>query len=203
MWKKDGEATEGTPTASGTATPAAPASAASPSSTPAAGRSATIGKAITIKGEVSGDEDLLIQGRVDGSVELGAHAVTVGSEGRVTASITGRIVTVEGRVDGDIQAQERVVLRESSHVEGDITSPRLVLEDGAVFKGGVDMGEQKPAKTSKPSQSDSSSSTSTSSSSTPSGSAKKDGSDASNKAGSDSSKKDSSKARATAGASGD
>lgn len=102
---------------------------------------ATIGRSITIKGEVSGDEDLLIQGRVDGTVDLKQHAVTVGGEGRVNANITGRIVTVEGEVEGDLQAQEQVILRNSARVHGDIKAPRVVLEDGASFRGLVDMGD--------------------------------------------------------------
>ena len=102
---------------------------------------ATIGRSITIRGEVTGDEDLLIQGRVEGSVDLKQHAVTVGPEGEVKASIVGRVVTVEGRVEGDLSAEEQVILRSSSWVQGDITAPRVVLEDGARFRGGVDMGE--------------------------------------------------------------
>ena len=110
---------------------------------------ASIGRSITIRGEVSGDEDLLIQGRVDGSVTLPQQSVIVGKEGRVKAGITGRIVTVEGEVEGDLTAQEQVVLRSTARVRGDITAPRLVLEDGANFRGLVDMetpgaGEKKP-----------------------------------------------------------
>jgi cytoskeletal protein CcmA (bactofilin family) len=102
---------------------------------------ATIGRSITIKGEVTGDEDLLIQGRVDGSVNLKQHSVTVGPEGEVKADITGRVVTVEGSVEGNLSADEQVILRNSARVQGDIVAPRLVLEDGARFRGGVDMGE--------------------------------------------------------------
>jgi len=111
------------------------------STPPAGGPPAAIGRSIRIRGEVSGDEDLLIQGHVDGTVNLGQHAVTVGSEGEVKADITARLVTVEGRVVGDLTAQEQVILRGSARVEGDITAPRVVLEDGAKFRGGVDMGE--------------------------------------------------------------
>jgi cytoskeletal protein CcmA (bactofilin family) len=111
------------------------------STPPAGGPPAAIGRSIRIRGEVSGDEDLLIQGHVDGTVNLGQHAVTVGSEGEVKADITARLVTVEGRVVGDLTAQEQVILRGSARVEGDITAPRVVLEDGAQFRGGVDMGE--------------------------------------------------------------
>jgi cytoskeletal protein CcmA (bactofilin family) len=136
MWKKEENPT---PTA-------APRPEASPrpeplTPQPRSAERATIGRSITIRGEVTGDEDLLIQGRVDGSVDLKQHSVTVGSEGDVKASIIGRVVTVEGRVEGNINADEQVILRSSAWVQGDITAPRVVLEDGARFRGGVDMGE--------------------------------------------------------------
>jgi cytoskeletal protein CcmA (bactofilin family) len=102
---------------------------------------ATIGRSITIKGEVKGDEDLLIQGKVEGSVTLKEHAVTVGPEGEVKADIGARVITIEGKVDGNLSAQEQVILRTASRVQGNITSPRVVLEDGARFRGGVDMSE--------------------------------------------------------------
>jgi cytoskeletal protein CcmA (bactofilin family) len=141
MWKKDDDATEKAGQSAGS-TGTTPAPGGSPSASTRSTGTATIGSAIKIKGEVTGDEDLLIQGRVDGSVDLKEHSVTVGADGRVTASIVARVVTVEGRVDGDIEARERIVLRSSSQVEGDITAPRVVLEDGARFRGGVDMGDQ-------------------------------------------------------------
>jgi cytoskeletal protein CcmA (bactofilin family) len=102
---------------------------------------ATIGRSITIRGEVTGDEDLLIQGRVDGSVNLRQHSVTVGPEGEVKGDIVGRVVTVEGSVEGNLLADEQVILKRSSLVQGDIAAPRVVLEDGAHFRGGVDMGD--------------------------------------------------------------
>lgn len=138
MWKKDELPTpapepepvrRGETRAPETRTPVAP------------GERATIGRSITIKGEVTGDEDLLIQGRVEGSVDLKQHSVTVGPEGEVKASILGRVVTVEGSVEGDVSADEQVILRSSAFVQGDIVAPRVVLEDGARFRGGVDMGE--------------------------------------------------------------
>lgn len=109
--------------------------------TPSKGQSATIGRSITIRGEVTGDEDLMIQGRVEGSVNLKQHAVTVGPDGEVKADVAARVVTVEGKVEGNVSADEQVVLRTSASVKGDISAPRLVLEDGARFRGGVDMGE--------------------------------------------------------------
>jgi cytoskeletal protein CcmA (bactofilin family) len=103
---------------------------------------ATIGRSIRIKGEVRGDEDLLIQGRIEGSVNLEQHSITVGADGEVKASIVGRIVTVEGSVEGNLTADEQVILRGSAFVRGDIVAPRVVLEDGARFRGSVDMGEE-------------------------------------------------------------
>lgn len=111
---------------------------------------ATIGPSIQIKGDVSGDEDLLIQGRIDGTVNLKKHNVTVGSDGRVKADIFGRSVTVEGEVQGDLFGEEQVILRQSARVQGNIAAPRVTLEDGANFRGGIDMGEQM-TKTSGPS----------------------------------------------------
>jgi len=102
---------------------------------------AVIGRSISIRGEVTGDEDLLIQGRVDGSVKLKRHSVTVGVDGVVKASISSKFVTVEGKVEGNLSAEEQIVLRSSASVQGDITSPRIIIEDGARFRGGVDMGE--------------------------------------------------------------
>lgn len=136
MWKKE-EVPDQSATARQEATPAVQRAAPPRSS----GERATIGRSITIKGEVTGDEDLLIQGRVDGSVHLQQNSVTVGPEGEVKADITGRMVTVEGRVVGNLKADEQVILRSSAVVQGDITAPRVVLEDGARFRGGVDMGE--------------------------------------------------------------
>jgi cytoskeletal protein CcmA (bactofilin family) len=78
---------------------------------------------------------------VDGSVTLKQHAVTVGPEGEVKADIGARVITVEGTVEGNLSAQEQVILRGSARVQGNITAPRVVLEDGASFRGGVDMGE--------------------------------------------------------------
>ncbi len=132
MWKKD-EASE---------TPEASPRQEKPGRSETPPRQATIGRSIAIKGEVTGNEDLLIEGTVDGSVDLREHTVTVGKEGEVKASIKGRVVTVEGSVVGDLKAEERVVLRSSARVEGDIVSPRVVLDDGARFRGGVDMGEE-------------------------------------------------------------
>jgi cytoskeletal protein CcmA (bactofilin family) len=103
------------------------------------GGSATIGPSIKIKGDVSGDEDLMIQGRVEGKVNLGKHNVTIGSDGHVKADVHGRTVVVEGQVEGDLRAKEQIILRHTARVEGSIAAPRVTLEDGAVFRGGIEM----------------------------------------------------------------
>lgn len=112
-----------------------------PMNTPEPSQKATVGRSIVFRGDLSGEEDLVIQGRVEGSVNLGEHSVTIGPDGEVIASVAGRVVTVEGRVEGDIHGSEQVTLKSSSHVKGDITAPRVVLENGARFRGLVDMGE--------------------------------------------------------------
>jgi cytoskeletal protein CcmA (bactofilin family) len=159
MWKKDDLPTNAySPEAEraprpdlsvSSAAPVSPAPAPSATSGTGAARTerASIGRSITIRGDVTGDEDLLIQGRVDGSIDLKQHSVTIGREGEVKASIAGRVVIVEGSVEGNIRSEEQVVLRSTARVQGDITAPRLVLEDGARFRGGVDMGDDsaKPA----------------------------------------------------------
>lgn len=103
------------------------------------GNQAIIGNSIRIQGEVTGDEDLTIQGHVDGSVNLDQHSVTVGADGDVQGDIVARVIAVEGQVNGDLTADEQIVVRSSARVEGDISAARVVLEDGAYFRGGVEM----------------------------------------------------------------
>lgn len=134
MWKK-----EDGPSAQPSTDPRAPGVGSSQKPS-VGGVRATIGPSITIKGDVTGKEDLLIQGEVEGSVTLEKHMVSVGSEGRVKADIVGRVITIEGKVEGDLTAQEQIILRGSAQVHGDIKAPRVVLEDGATFRGLVDMG---------------------------------------------------------------
>ena len=98
-----------------------------------------IGPSIVIKGTVSGDEDLVIQGSVEGSVELGSHEVSIGQSGKVKADITAKVVRIEGEVAGDITGHEQVVISASGNVRGNIVAPRVTLEDGAIFKGSIDM----------------------------------------------------------------
>ena len=131
MWKRTEEETE-TPYQPSSPNPPRPA-AAEPR-----GR-AVIGESIRVEGDVSGEEDLLVQGQVEGKIDLAKNNITVGRPGRVKADIHGRSISVEGKVQGNLFADEQVVVRESGEVRGNITAPRVSLEDGAKFKGSIDM----------------------------------------------------------------
>lgn len=100
---------------------------------------AVIGPSIRIKGELSGDEDVLIQGQVEGRIELKKNNVTVGKNGQIKADIYGKIVSVEGEVQGNLFSDEKIILRQSGVVRGNLKAPRVHLEDGAKFKGSIDM----------------------------------------------------------------
>jgi cytoskeletal protein CcmA (bactofilin family) len=100
---------------------------------------AVIGPSIFIKGDLSGDEDVVIQGRVEGKINLKENAVTVDKNGRVKADVYGKHVTVEGEVEGNLSAQDQIVVRSSGRVRGNLSAPRVLIEDGARFKGSIDM----------------------------------------------------------------
>jgi cytoskeletal protein CcmA (bactofilin family) len=100
---------------------------------------ATIGASIFIKGDLSGEEDLVIEGRVEGKVDLKQNNVTVGKNGKVKADVSGRVVTIEGEVTGNVFAREQAILRQSGAISGNIQAPRVILEDGSRFKGSIDM----------------------------------------------------------------
>jgi cytoskeletal protein CcmA (bactofilin family) len=106
---------------------------------------ANIGKSVVVKGELSGSEDLIIDGEVEGSIALRGQTLTVGPNGRVRANIEARTVVLHGRVDGDISASDRVDLRKSSSLTGNISTARISIEDGAFFKGGIDIQKPEPA----------------------------------------------------------
>ena len=106
---------------------------------------ATIGKSVIVKGQLSGSEDLYVDGEVEGSISLRGQSLTVGPNGRVHANIEARNVIVHGRVDGNIQASERVELRKSASLSGDISTARVAIEDGAFFKGSIDIQKAEPA----------------------------------------------------------
>ena len=100
---------------------------------------AVIGPTIFIKGDLTGEEDLLIEGRVDGKIELRRHSITVGKNGRIKADIYGKVITIEGMVEGNLFGEEQLIVRQSGTVHGNIVAPRVALEDGSNFKGSIDM----------------------------------------------------------------
>lgn len=100
---------------------------------------AVIGKTIKVKGSISGNENLVIEGTVDGSVDLPQNDLTIGESGQVVANLDAKTVKVDGQVTGDISGSEKVVISKSGRVQGNIVAPRVTLEDGAKFKGSIDM----------------------------------------------------------------
>ena len=104
-----------------------------------------IGPGIKIKGEISGDEDLFVQGKVEGTINLGSNEVTVGESGVVAADIHARVIKIDGEVAGDVRGEETVVISQSGNVSGNIVAPRVTLQDGAIFRGCIDMDPAEPA----------------------------------------------------------
>src|SRR5208283_4604947 len=100
---------------------------------------ATIGKSLVIKGEVSGSESLYIDGRVEGSINLSGNRVTIGRNGVVAANINAREIVVLGKVRGNLTASDRVDIRSDGSLTGDVIAARISIEDGAFFKGGIDI----------------------------------------------------------------
>ncbi len=101
---------------------------------------ATFGKSIIFKGDLSGEEDLEIEGRVEGKIQLPNHQLTIGAHGRVTAQVEAKTVVVIGHVSGNVTATERVEVQASGVVDGDIHAPRLLIQEGAVVNGSIQMG---------------------------------------------------------------
>ncbi len=100
---------------------------------------AHIGKSVIIRGELSGSEDLFLDGEVEGSIDLKGHALTIGPNGHIKANVQAKEVVVHGRVDGNIRAADRVELKKSAVLSGDIFTQRIMIEDGAYFKGAIDI----------------------------------------------------------------
>jgi cytoskeletal protein CcmA (bactofilin family) len=141
-------------------TPAFDASRAA-SSANATGEQATIGKSLVVKGELSGSESLYVDGKVEGAINLPGNRVTVGRNGQVAANIMAREIVVLGKVRGNCQASDRVDIRSEGSLTGDVVAARISIEDGAFFKGGIDI--RKPGNEAKGGSSSSTSSSSTTS----------------------------------------
>ena len=162
MWKKENEA--GSPSVSANAprpsiVGSTPSSFSSSNASPAPVRvpgfdieATRLTPGIQIKGEISGRSDLYVDGEVQGTIRLTQSLLTVGPNGKVNADVDAREVIVHGTMRGNIQTHERIVLGRTSDVSGDVTGQRITIEDGAKFKGRVDMT---PAKDTRKSQQDS------------------------------------------------
>jgi cytoskeletal protein CcmA (bactofilin family) len=155
MWKRDESVKPTTPPP-----PAAPAPSASATSVPAAQNKdvrpqierdkVNIGKSVVIKGELSGSEDLTIEGHCEGRIELRDNVLTIGPNGKIRAEVFAKSVIVLGEVTGNVTASEKVDIRDNGSVDGDIISPRVAIAEGAHFRGSVDMqraGTKQPAQT--------------------------------------------------------
>ena len=139
--KKEGgflETADGSPAGSFSSQASAPQAGA-------AGRSqqgtAVIGRSIQINGDLRGDEDLRIEGDVSGTIELKNSSLTIGREGKIKADVYARAITVDGTMEGDLFASECVTIRMNARVVGSIVAPRVAIEDGAKFKGAIDMDQ--------------------------------------------------------------
>jgi cytoskeletal protein CcmA (bactofilin family) len=113
-----------------------------PESRSRTGEAAVIGPSIQINGDLSGEEDLIIQGKVTGTIQLKEKSLTVGTQGQVDANVLSKSVIVEGEVKGDLYGSERVAIRKTGNVHGNIVSPKVSLEEGCRFKGSIDMDQE-------------------------------------------------------------
>ena len=152
MWKRD-EAVK--PTAPAGSSPVAPTPAVGPPPAADAARPApiahsepqrgmekttvNIGKSVVIKGELSGSEDLTIEGQVDGKIELRQNVLTIGPNGKIKAQVFAKSVVILGEVTGNVTATEKVDIRDNGSVDGDIAAPRVAIAEGAHFRGSIDM----------------------------------------------------------------
>ena len=104
-----------------------------------------IGKSVIIKGELSGSEDLTIEGQVEGKIELRQNVLTIGPNAKIKAQVAAKTIVVEGSVQGNVMATERIEIRDKGSVEGDLAAPRVAIADGAHFRGSIDMQQGRGA----------------------------------------------------------
>ena len=106
------------------------------------GAMATIGESVSIIGDVTGKEDLVINGSIEGDINLRENDIVIGEKGRINANVAAENITVKGEVKGELRASVQVIIKPSGKVVGDISAPRVILDDGCQFKGSVDMDEK-------------------------------------------------------------
>ncbi len=132
MWKREEPAQPVTP-------PSVSTLGSEPPKATGAASNVVIGKSIVVKGELHGSEDLTIEGQVEGKIALKQHVLTIGTHGRIRAQVFAKAVVVLGEVIGNIEASDKVAIRNEGAVEGDIKAPRVAIAEGAKFRGGIDM----------------------------------------------------------------
>jgi cytoskeletal protein CcmA (bactofilin family) len=141
MWKRDEKIPQ--PPTSITPTKEMPSQATNRPAAPppqASGRDVVnIGRSVVIKGDLSGSEDLTIEGQVNGKIELREHVLTIGSNAKIKAEVFAKAIIVLGEVIGNITASEKVEIRDKGSVDGDITSPKVAIAEGTHFRGSIDM----------------------------------------------------------------
>src|SRR6185437_10699326 len=152
MWKPRPEDNQpmssNQPSASAVAATATPSLNTPPKEPPKASMSSTeradvghIGKSVVIRGELTGNEDLYLDGEIEGTINLRDHKLVIGPNGKIKATISAREVVLHGRVEGNVSATERVELKKSCTLMGDVSTQRIVIGDGAFFKGAIDIKE--------------------------------------------------------------
>jgi len=111
---------------------------------------ASIGKSVTVKGQIFSREDLIVDGEIEGAIELNDHRLTVGPNGRVRAGIKAREIVVLGTIDGNVEALDKIDIRKDAKLVGDIKTARIIIEDGAYFKGSIDIVKNEQPKPAQP-----------------------------------------------------
>lgn len=107
-------------------------------------QSATVGKSVSIKGELSGREDLFLDGKLEGSIQLSESSLTIGPNGNVRANVSAKDVTIAGTLEGNVAAGGRTEIRKTAVVNGDVRTRRIAIEEGAFFKGKLEIFETSP-----------------------------------------------------------
>ena len=153
IWNKDSSGQDLGPRSGGTPSRTAvspaplqtPSGQVSPRLAPESPRStSSIGRTVVVKGEIRGAEDLYVDGQVEGRLDLGEHRLTIGPNGQVRASIRAREVDVQGSVNGNVEASDRIIIRKDAKLVGDLKMSGVVIEDGAYFKGSIDISQGAP-----------------------------------------------------------
>lgn len=104
-----------------------------------------IGKSLKIRGSITGTQDLYVDGEVEGTIQLDQNSLTIGPNGNVDAEITAKDIIIEGKVTGNVKAGNRIDIRKTGSLQGDLSTARIVIEDGAVFRGSIDIVKPEPA----------------------------------------------------------